>query len=175
MTTPTSTKKDQAQQHTDQARHSAGQAVDKAREGLGQAADAAREGVGQAADKARDAASHAGQAVTSAASAAAGAVGQAATSAAHTVGQKAEHATTAVGSGMQQLADTVRHQGPDSGVLGTATGYVADTLEGTGKYIEDKNLSGMMDDVTGMIKRNPIPAVLIGLGIGFLLGRTLRS
>jgi hypothetical protein len=26
-----------------------------------------------------------------------------------------------------------------------------------------------------MIKRNPIPAVLIGLGIGFLLGRTLRS
>jgi len=76
---------------------------------------------------------------------------------------------------MQSLADTVRQQTPDSGVLGSAAGYVADTLEGTGKYIEDKNLSGMMDDMTGLIKRNPIPAVLIGLGIGFLLGRTLRS
>jgi len=175
MTTPTSTKKAQAQQHTEQARHTAGQAVDKAREGLGHAADAAREGVGQAADKAREAASHAGQAVTSAASAAAGAVGQAASSTAHTVGQKAEQATGAVGSGMQHLAETVRDKGPDGGVLGTATGYVADTLEGTGKYIEDKNLTGMVDDMTGLIKRNPIPAVLIGLGIGFLLGRTLRS
>jgi hypothetical protein len=29
--------------------------------------------------------------------------------------------------------------------------------------------------VTEMIKRNPIPAVLVGVGLGFLLGRTLRS
>jgi hypothetical protein len=29
--------------------------------------------------------------------------------------------------------------------------------------------------VTQMIRRNPIPAVLIGVGLGFLLGRTLRS
>jgi ElaB/YqjD/DUF883 family membrane-anchored ribosome-binding protein len=29
--------------------------------------------------------------------------------------------------------------------------------------------------VSGLIRRNPIPAVLIGLGVGFLLGRTLRS
>jgi len=174
MTTPT-VKKDQAQQHADKARDSAGQAVDRAKEGAGQAADAAREGLGQAADKARDAASHAGQALQGAASAAGQAVQQAASSAAHTAGQRAEQATTSVGSGMQSLADTVRHKGPDGGVLGSASHAVADTLENTGKYIEDKNLSGMMDDMTGMIKRNPIPAVLIGLGIGFLLGRTLRS
>ena len=29
--------------------------------------------------------------------------------------------------------------------------------------------------MTEMIKRNPIPAVLIGVGLGFLLGRSLRS
>jgi ElaB/YqjD/DUF883 family membrane-anchored ribosome-binding protein len=174
MSTPTF-KKDQAQQQADKARESAGQAVDKAREGASHAADAARGDLSQAADKARDAASHAGQAVTSAASAAGHAVKDAASSAAHTVGQKAEQATTAVGSGMQSLADTVRHKGPEGGVLGTASEYVAETLDETGKYIEDKNLKGMMDDMTGLIKRNPIPAVLIGLGIGFLLGRTLRS
>jgi hypothetical protein len=175
MSTPTSTKKDQAQQHADQARHSAGQAAEKAKEGVSHAADAAREGFGQAADKARDAASQAGQAVQNAASAVGQTVQQTASTAAHTVGHKAEQATSAVGQGMRSLADTVRHQGPESGVLGSATHQVADTLDQTGRYIEDKNLSGMLDDMTGLIKRNPIPAVLIGLGIGFLLGRTLRS
>jgi ElaB/YqjD/DUF883 family membrane-anchored ribosome-binding protein len=41
--------------------------------------------------------------------------------------------------------------------------------------VEEKNLSGMVDDVSGLIKRNPVPAVLIGLGIGFLIGRALSS
>lgn len=152
MSSPT-VKKEQAQQHAEQARHSAGQAADKAREGLGQAAD-----------KAKEAASHAGEAIKDTAAA----VGQ---SAAH----KAEQATTAVGSGMQSLADTVRQHTPESGMLGSASRTVADTLDQTGKYIEDRNLSGMMEDLTGLIKRNPIPAVLIGLGVGFLIGRTLRS
>jgi len=58
-------------------------------------------------------------------------------------------------------------------MLGSASRTVADTLEGAGKYIEDKNLSGMMDDVNGLIKRNPIPAVLLALGVGFLVGRAL--
>jgi hypothetical protein len=161
--TPT-TKKDQAQQHADKARESAGQAVDKAKEGAHNAADAAR-----------DAASHAGQAIGSAASAATQAVQNAASSAAHAVGHKAEQATSALGSGMQSLADTVRDRGPESGMLGSASHYVADTLDSTGRYIEDRNLSGMFDDVTGLIRRNPIPAVLVGMGIGFLLGRVLRS
>jgi len=120
----------------------------------------AKEVAGQVADKAKDLASQAGDAVSSAAS---------------TVGHKAEDAVGAVGSGIQNLAGQVRDTGPREGVLGTATRAVADTLEGTGKYLEDKNLSGMMDDVTGLIKRNPIPAVLLGLGIGFLIGRALSS
>jgi len=95
--------------------------------------------------------------------------------AAQAVGQKAEDATASVGSSMQKVADTVRDQGPNAGILGTATHTVADAIEGTGKYLEDKNLHGMMEDVTGLIKRNPIPAVLLGLGIGFLVGRALSS
>jgi hypothetical protein len=76
---------------------------------------------------------------------------------------------------MESLADTVRDRGPESGLLGRATRGVADALEGSGKYLEEKNLSGMADDVTSMIKKNPIPALLIGIGVGFLLGRALRS
>jgi hypothetical protein len=138
--------------------------------------------VGQAVDKGRDAASHAGEAVSHAAQAVtqkagevASAVGNKASEVASTVGHKAEDATAAVGSGMQTLADKVRDNTPHEGMLGTASRGVADAIDNAGKYVEDKNLSGMMDDVTGLIKRNPVPALLLGLGIGFLIGRALSS
>jgi aspartokinase-like uncharacterized kinase len=115
-------------------------------------------------DKAKDAVSQTGEAIS-----------QAASTAAHAVGQKAEDATSAVGGGIQTLADKVRDQGPNQGMLGSATRTVADSLDQAGQYIEDKHLAGMMDDVTGLIKRNPLPAILVGIGIGFLIGRTLRS
>lgn len=115
---------------------------------------------GQAVEKGREAAGQAGEAVQHAATA---------------VGQVAEKATAAVGRGVEGLGETVRQSGPQEGVLGSATRGVAETLEEAGKYIEDKNLSGMMDDMTGLIKRNPIPAVLLGLGVGFLVGRAMTS
>lgn len=120
----------------------------------------AKDAASQALDKTREAAGQAGEAIQQAAAA---------------VGQKAEDATSAVGQGIQQAAGSVREHGPSAGMLGSATQTMADTLESTGKYLEDKNLSGMVDDVTGLIKRNPIPAVLIGLGVGFLVGRALSS
>jgi hypothetical protein len=33
----------------------------------------------------------------------------------------------------------------------------------------------MMDDMTNLVRRNPIPALLLGLGVGFLIGRVLSS
>jgi len=123
-------------------------------------ASQAKEVAGQATDKAKDLLHQAGDAIQSTAS---------------TVGQKAEDATAAVGRGIEGVADKVRDSGPKEGMLGSATRTVADTLEGAGKYLEDKNLHGMMDDMTGLIKRNPIPALLLGLGVGFLIGRALSS
>ncbi|MFO0880869.1 MAG: hypothetical protein U0840_26370 [Gemmataceae bacterium] len=119
-----------------------------------------KEAASQAVEKGSEAAGHVGEAVQAAASA---------------VGQTAEKATAAVGRTVGGFSETVRQSGPQEGVLGSATRGVADTLEEAGKYIEEKNLTGMMDDVTGMINRNPIPAVLIGLGIGFLVGRALSA
>jgi len=76
---------------------------------------------------------------------------------------------------MESLGEKVREKGPDHGILGKATGAVAGALETGGKYLEDKKISGMAEDLTDLIKRNPIPALLIGVGLGFLLARTLRS
>jgi len=144
--------------------------------------DKAKDSMHTAADATRDAASHAGQAATSAASH----IGQAASSAASSVGKKADEWTTAAGkkaeewtaaagNKVESLADTIRDRGPGAGMLGKANEAVASTVEKTGEYLQDKNLHGMMNDMTDLIKRNPIPALLVGLGVGYLLGRSMRS
>jgi len=145
-------------------------------------ADKAKEAASGAADKMKDAASHASQAVSGAASAVgqkasevASAVGHKASDVASTVGHKAQDATAAVGRGMETLGEKIREKGPEAGMFGKATEAVACTLEKGGKYLEEKKLSGMAEDLTDLIKRNPIPALLVGIGLGFLLARTFRS
>jgi ElaB/YqjD/DUF883 family membrane-anchored ribosome-binding protein len=91
------------------------------------------------------------------------------------VGDKAESATHAVGSGMQSLAGTIRDKGPHGGFLGGAASGVAGALDSSGRYLEEQGLSGMGEDLTNLIRRNPIPAVLVGIGLGFLLARMTRS
>jgi len=91
------------------------------------------------------------------------------------VGQRAEGATEAVGSGMQSLAGTIRDKAPQGGLLGGAASGVASALDSSGRYLEEQGLSGMAEDVTNLIRRNPIPAMLIGVGLGFLLARMTRS
>lgn len=119
------------------------------------------------ADKAKDAAADAGSKVKEAATSVAQKVGDAASF----VGQKAQDASTSVGSGMKSLGGTIREHTPSSGMLGTAGGAVADTLESSGRYLQEHGLSGIGDDITNLIRRNPIPAVLLGIGVGFLVAR----
>lgn len=91
------------------------------------------------------------------------------------VGKKAEQATTAVGSGMQSIGQAVEQHGPQKGLPGRVTGTVADALENTGRYIEEHGISGIADDLTSLVRRNPIPALLLGIGIGFLIAKATRS
>jgi hypothetical protein len=140
----------QGQQVKDKAKDAANTAIDKAGDFASKAADKASSFASQAADKAGEYASKAGE--------------------------KADNAASSVGGGMKNLADTVRDNTPNSGMLGAASEQVASGLEAGGKYLEDKGLSGIGDDLTGLIKNHPIPAVLIGIGIGYLIAcSTSRS
>jgi len=91
------------------------------------------------------------------------------------VGHKADEATEAVGHSMKSLGGTIRENTPKEGMLADAGGAVASTLETGGKYLEDHNLKDISEDITNVIRRNPVPAVLLALGIGFLLARATRS
>jgi hypothetical protein len=122
-------------------------------------------------DKAKDAAGN----VIDKAKQAASTVAEKAKDVAGAVGDKADTTVSSVGSGMQSLAGTIRDKGPSSGVLGGAASGVASALDTSGRYLEEQGLSGIADDMTNLIRRHPIPAVLIGVGVGYLLARMTRS
>jgi hypothetical protein len=132
----------------------------KVGQAAGNAVDRAQDAAAGVADKARDLASTAGHKLHDAAGA---------------VGRKAEDATEALGSGMRNLGGAVRDHGPSEGMLGSATKGVANALESGGRYLEEEGLHGMADDLSNLIRRNPIPSLLVGVGIGFLLARVTRS
>jgi ElaB/YqjD/DUF883 family membrane-anchored ribosome-binding protein len=94
---------------------------------------------------------------------------------ASTIGHKAEGAVDSIGSGMKSLAGTIRDKAPGGGVLGNAASGVAGTLESGGAYLQDHNLHGMAEDATSLIRRYPLQAILLGVGVGILVGRALRS
>jgi phage-related protein len=125
----------------------------------------------QAMDQARDVASNVGEKAREAVAGAQHMAGNVASN----LGHKAEDATSAVGGGMKNLAGQVRDHGPREGMLGSATSAVADTLERGGKYLQEEGLSGIGEDLTALIRRNPIPALLVGIGVGFLLARATSS
>jgi len=137
--------KDQGQDLMNKASNTGTAAMDKGKDMAGAAMDKARDLAGNATDKAKDVASN--------------------------LGRKAEDATHAVGSGMKSLAGTMRENLPREGVIGSAASTVVGGLESTGRYLEQEGLQGIAEDVTNLIRRNPVPAMLVGIGLGFLLAR----
>ena len=106
---------------------------------------------------------------------AAASVGEMASRAVATVGKKADDLTATAGCDIRHWGDALSEKTPHDGLIGHASQAVADTLKGSGRYLEEAKFSGMADDVTMVIKRNPVPAVLVGFSLGFILGRALRS
>ena len=60
-------------------------------------------------------------------------------------------------------------------MFGSASSSLAHSLESGGRYLQEEGLKGIADDMTNLIRRNPIPALFVGIGIGFLLARSMRS
>jgi len=130
------------------AKDTASHVADKAKDVASTAMDKTREVASSVADKTKDMAGRAGQ--------------------------KADDMAGRAGSALEAAASTVRDNAP-GGMLGSAAHKVADTLEGGGRYLREEGLTGMAEDLTDMVRRNPIPALLLGLGVGFLLARALSS
>jgi ElaB/YqjD/DUF883 family membrane-anchored ribosome-binding protein len=175
MATSTTGTKEYGRGIADQLKDVASQVGDKTKDAVSQFGDKTKEAVSQFGDKAKEAAGAVGSKAKEAASAVGEMFTNAASAAGSTISQTAEKVTSATGSGVKHLGETIKEKGPHDGMFGGATRAVGDTLEQGGKYLEQEGFSGMIDDVTELVRKNPMPAVLVGIGIGFLIGRTLRS
>jgi hypothetical protein len=92
-----------------------------------------------------------------------------------TIEENANWATAAVADGMNSLAGALRDHTPSEGVLHTASSSVAESLECGGRFLKEEGLSGMGKDITNLVRRHPIPALLIGVGIGVVLAKVASS
>src|SRR5262245_32775394 len=83
-------------------------------------------------------------------------------------------AVAAVGEKIGSLAEAIRERAPHEGAVGTAATAVAEKLDVAGSYLQEKDFNHVMGDVSSMIRRYPVPSLLVGLGIGYLLARSVR-
>jgi ElaB/YqjD/DUF883 family membrane-anchored ribosome-binding protein len=87
---------------------------------------------------------------------------------------RADAATTTVGGKMTEVAQTIREKAPVSGPVANVADTAADTLEQAGSYLQQQDLTDMRADLEGLIRRHPIESLLVGLGVGYLLARSMR-
>lgn len=87
---------------------------------------------------------------------------------------RADATTTTVGEKMSDVAQTIREKAPMSGPMAGAADTAANTLERAGTYLQQQDLADMRADLEGLIRRHPIESLLVGLGVGYLLARSMR-
>ena len=100
---------------------------------------------------------------------------QAASQATEKVSEAAATAASTVAGGMRTAGQTIRERGPHEGMLGSATGAVADSLESGSRYLEEQGVSGLAQDLATFVSRNPLPAFCTGVFLGYVIGRMMRS
>jgi ElaB/YqjD/DUF883 family membrane-anchored ribosome-binding protein len=86
-----------------------------------------------------------------------------------------ERALHGMGSGMTSAAERIRERAPQEGRAGRIAEKVASTLETGGRYLAERDVPAIADDVAGVVTRYPMQSMWVGLGVGFLLGRLISS
>lgn len=99
---------------------------------------------------------------------------QKAADATNAASEKANDAMTAAGSQMSTLAQTVREKAPVEGRAGEIASNAADALDRGGRYLQQADPQMIRSDLEQMIRQHPVEAMLVGLGVGYLLARATR-
>jgi uncharacterized protein YjbJ (UPF0337 family) len=85
--------------------------------------------------------------------------------------EKVSEAGTAMGAKMSSIAESLRENAPQQGMVGSAAHSVADGLDAAGSYIKENTFENMAKDVTELIRRYPVQSLFVGVGIGYLFSR----
>jgi ElaB/YqjD/DUF883 family membrane-anchored ribosome-binding protein len=158
-------------QSQSQGKSEAGKAMNTVKDKAGEVMQNAGQAVEQAKTAAQQGATRAGEFAQQTASA----VADRSREAMQQAGTQADRAAAAVGTQVASAADGLRSRLPDNGILKDAGERVASAIETGGHYLEEHKLSGSMEDLTGLVKKYPLQALAIGVGIGFVFARIFTS
>ena|SRR5947209_861978 len=87
-----------------------------------------------------------------------------------------EKAKDMASSVSEKAQDTLSSLGERASDVASDVGRRAgDAWETSRDYITNEGFSGILDDVSEVIRRNPIPALCIGFGLGFILARAFKE
>jgi len=87
------------------------------------------------------------------------------------VNRRLQEYRDAMGTSAQDLASNLAETaGKVTATVQDMARTVADTVTGSGPYLQE-----LPREVLGLIRRYPVPALLVGVGLGFLLARSLRK
>jgi uncharacterized protein YjbJ (UPF0337 family) len=87
----------------------------------------------------------------------------------------ANEAATAVGEQMGSLAGVIRDHAPQEGTMATAATAVAGGLESASTYLKEKDYENLATDLTALVRSYPVQALLVGVGLGYLLARGTKG
>ena len=84
--------------------------------------------------------------------------------------RKASNVASEVREGFSKIVDDVKEKISTDAVrkVSETASHVSDSVKG---YIEDRGMRGLAADATDVIRRYPVPALLLGVVIGALLAR----
>ena len=85
--------------------------------------------------------------------------------AADTVAEKAGGVTTAIGERLERAGDFLEEKGKAA--------FLSDRLHSAGKYMQDNDARQMARSLDSAICAHPYRGILIGLGIGWVVGKFL--
>jgi ElaB/YqjD/DUF883 family membrane-anchored ribosome-binding protein len=80
--------------------------------------------------------------------------------------------------GMERAADTIREhsdQIPGGQRTTDMANRAADQVEGVATYLQDADMSAIMQDVERVVRDHPRESLIAAAAVGFLVGRSLRS
>ena len=76
---------------------------------------------------------------------------------------------------MKEMGASFASDQSASGVFGSVSNTVAETLEKGGAYLETAKISGTREEIARLIRRHPIASLAIAVGVGWLVGRSTRK
>lgn len=88
--------------------------------------------------------------------------------------EKVDDAMSNAGQQMSNLAQTVRERAPQQGRMGEIAENTATALERSGRYLQQSNPDTIRSDLESVIRQHPVESLLVGLGLGFVIARSMR-